>query len=269
MPVFGKRRAYGQHYLKDSRVIDKIVGATLEFAQKNDSKTILEIGPGRGALTLPLVQRLGADQKLLIAERDAGLVTHWREVALPKTELFEGDFLDLPESLWLRPNLTVVSNLPYSAGTAIFTRLAAHPKQVSSLTLMFQQEVAFRLRAEQQTKSWGSLSIWTQNQWEIQKLISVSPQAFMPPPDVDSEVVTLIPREIPYVDTSPDPEGWNQLLKTFFAHRRKMIRSGIPKTGVFRTAFETSGIDGTKRSEALDWAEWKKLYQAFLVAKEG
>ena len=270
MGAFGtsdkKRRALGQHFLKDQTVIQTIVDAALKNAQETHSKKILEIGPGRGALTEALIAGLGNDQSLMLCEKDWELAYMWREKKHPSIFVHEADFMDLKIEQWLTDNLTVVSNLPYSVGTAIFTRLAKYPKQISSMTLMFQAEVVQRLRAAQGTKSWGSLSIWTQNDWEVEKLISAPPEAFVPPPAVDSEVAVFKPRIKPLIDTSANPEAWNALLKTAFAHRRKMLRSGLPKSGVYRKAFEIASLDGTKRAEALEWPEWQNFYLALLQA---
>jgi 16S rRNA (adenine1518-N6/adenine1519-N6)-dimethyltransferase len=177
----------------------------------------------------------------------------------------DADFLELAQEQWLaHAPLTVVSNLPYSSGTAIFTRLAHDPEKVRGMVLMFQAEVAQRLRASLSTKDWGTLSIWTQNRWDVKKLITVPPGAFFPPPQVQSEVVVLVPRtELRIPGTSGENEkSWEGLLKACFTHRRKMLRAGLPKTGPLRNALELSGVDDTKRAEALDWNEWEKLFRA-------
>jgi 16S rRNA (adenine1518-N6/adenine1519-N6)-dimethyltransferase len=131
---------------------------------------------------------------------------------------------------------------------------------------MFQAEVAYRLRAEPETKSWGSLSIWIQNRWDVTKLVFAPPGAFSPPPDVDSEVVVLKRRDEPRIkipEGAQYEEAWEKLLKSCFQHRRKMLRSGIAP-GIYRNALEASGVDGTKRAEALDWNEWGRLFEALL-----
>jgi 16S rRNA (adenine1518-N6/adenine1519-N6)-dimethyltransferase len=269
-PTLGRRRAFGQHFLKDKSVCNKIADAAIELAISSGSEGLLEIGPGRGAITEPLIERLSKLPKLsrfLICEKDRALAARWNvEAGLrPLLQILDADFLELSPASWLPVTpLTVVSNLPYSAGTAIFTRLASHPKQIPAMVLMFQSEVAQRLRAERNTKAWGTLSIWTQNRWDVKKLLSVPPSAFNPPPQVQSEVVILTPRETPRI---PQTDGvhekvWEGLLKACFQHRRKMLRSGLPKSGPLRNALELSGVDDTKRAEALDWMEWEKLYRA-------
>lgn len=265
MPTLGRRRALGQHFLKDRGICERIVGAALEFP----GNSFLEIGPGGGALTLPLIESLQSREKpeLVLAERDARIVEQWRSRELPPWVRIEaGDFLDLPEERWLKDQLFVVSNLPYSAGTAILTRLALHRERVAGMVLMFQAEVAQRVRAEPESKAWGSLSVWIQNAWDVKRLLSVHPGAFNPPPEVDSEVVVLSPRsQLRLPRTQGENLRWESLLKHAFAHRRKMLRSGLPKQGPLRNALEASGVDGTKRAEALSWDDWERLFAALLA----
>jgi len=270
-PVFGKRRALGQHFLRDRSVIDKIARTAIDEAHRLGCRALLEIGPGRGAITRPLLERLEADprdiQRVILAERDRGLAYDWSESAkdrlikTPELVVEECDFNELADEKWLSVQpLAVASNLPYSAGTAILQKLARHPAEIPVMVLMFQAEVAARLRAELGTKAWGSLSIWIQNIWEVRKLCAVPPGAFAPPPDVDSEVVVLTRRAAPLVHVT-DPAGWEALLKACFAHRRKMLRSGLPE-GPMHAALERSGIDPTLRAEALSWEQWRKFYGA-------
>ncbi len=266
-----KRRAFGQHFLKNPSICQGIVDPFVENAGKLGCKAILEIGPGRGALTEPLmkaIESLPGLQEVFICERDREIAADWR-ARLPfrkPTSILEGDFLDLPDEQWLKTApLGVISNLPYSAGTAIAVKLARHPDKIPVMVLMFQEEVAKRLRAEPGTKDWGSLSVWTQNRWNVTKLMSVAPGAFAPPPKVNSEVVIMTPRSeprIPIPTREAEEALWEGLLKTCFAHRRKMLRSGLPASGPWRNALEASQVDGTKRAEALTWDDWKRLYEA-------
>jgi 16S rRNA (adenine1518-N6/adenine1519-N6)-dimethyltransferase len=280
MPAHGKRRALGQHFLKDTSVCELIVRTAFEECRKTPCHTLLEIGPGRGALTHLILQTLSSEnsegiRKFIVSERDAQLALDWK--SYPHSEDFlkkvavqveEGDFLDLDESRWLKnPPIGVVSNLPYSAGTAMLTRMARHPQVIPFMVLMFQAEVAHRLRAQPNTKSWGSLSLWIQNRWDVTPLCAVPPRAFAPPPDVNSEVVVLRRRETPRI---PD-EGplWESLLKACFAHRRKMLRSGLSSSTLFRNALDRAAIDGTKRAESLTWDEWLRFYQAATELAKG
>jgi 16S rRNA (adenine1518-N6/adenine1519-N6)-dimethyltransferase len=284
MATLGRRRAYGQHFLKDKSVSTKIAQTAVEAAENTGCKTLFEIGPGRGAITDPileLAQRSHSLKQVILCEKDRSLAADWtaRAVTNKILSIHDADFLELDEAKWLgEAPLVIASNLPYSAGTAIFTRLAQHPEKIKTMVLMFQAEVAQRLRAEVSTKAWGSLSIWTQNRWDVTKLLTVPPGAFHPPPEVMSEVVTFVPRAKPRVDVPSDITDpkllakaeaiWESLLKNCFAHRRKMLRAGLPKAGPLRNALESSGVDGTKRAEALEWQEWEKLFHGLLRAHQ-
>ena len=279
MATKGKRRALGQHFLKDTSVPHLIARTALEQAQRFGCKTLLEIGPGRGALTHTLLgdlEKLSGHgiQQFMLCERDSELASFWKDIEAHRAKsatpfrfvVEEADFLQLPPESWRkRPPVAVVSNLPYSAGTAIFTLLASFSEEVPVMVLMFQAEVAQRLRAEPKTKNWGRLSVWTQNRWDVRKLIPVSRASFNPPPEVESEVVIITRREKPRIPASLEgrrAELWEALLKTCFTHRRKMLRSGLPTSGPFRQALERSGVDPTKRPEALSWDDWTRLVEA-------
>jgi 16S rRNA (adenine1518-N6/adenine1519-N6)-dimethyltransferase len=273
----GKRRALGQHFLKDSIIADAIAERGVQEALESGCKSLLEIGPGGGAITLPLLEQIKAVsslQSFQLVEKDDYLAQKWAIKCLESPpacripfSVRAGDFLEIPESDWLAHGqlpLAVVSNLPYSSGTAILNRLARHPDSIPVMVLMFQAEVAKRLRAEPNTKERGSLSIWIQNLWDVEKFLSVPPRAFAPPPKVHSEVVILKRRthaRIPQTTALDDGKIWESFLKVCFAHRRKMLRSSLP----WRNALEQSGVDGTKRPEALQWPEWERL---FLSVKE-
>jgi 16S rRNA (adenine1518-N6/adenine1519-N6)-dimethyltransferase len=273
-----KRRTFGQHFLRDEKISKRIAETAVDLARKNSCVAMLEVGPGRGAITLPLIEELRPRGiPLQLCEKDRAIAQMWREkIAVgfdgQEVSIEERDFLELREEVWLaRAPLAVVSNLPYSVGTAILLRLVAKRVQIPVMVLMFQAEVAQRLRAVPATKSWGSLSVFVQNHWDVQKLLSVPPGAFSPPPEVDSEVVVLTRRLKPRI-TFEDEVGeraWDRLLKAAFLHRRKMLRSGFPKTPEFQNALAHSGVDGTKRAEALEWEEWDRLYRAFRSQPSG
>ncbi|MBI4924941.1 MAG: hypothetical protein HY843_03370 [Bdellovibrio sp.] len=201
----------------------------------------------------------------------------WKNFDQPQSFSFiltveDGDFLDFQETHWLgQPPLGVCSNLPYSSGTAILLKLAPFYKKISFMILMFQEEVAKRLRAQPNSSSWGSLSLWTQNWWDVKKLISVYPNSFYPSPKVNSEVVIFTPKQSPVIVDSQDPEAcclWEQLLKQCFSHRRKMLRSGLSKTAFWKHVLIASKIIETKRAEELTWEEWKKFYAAAIEHKK-
>jgi 16S rRNA (adenine1518-N6/adenine1519-N6)-dimethyltransferase len=280
MTAHGKRRAFGQHFLKDTALIQQIIDEVAVQAERHGCHHVLEVGPGPGALTLPLIRRFSTPentsqpqlqiQSFQLIEKDRKLAERWShpETPLPFSFSVEcGDFLDIPPAHWLKSDgspLLVVSNLPYASGTAILTALARQKPSIPVLVLMFQAEVAQRLRAAPSTPDRGSLSLWIQNEWDVTCLLKVPPQAFSPPPEVQSEVVVLTRREQPRIpEACASPEAarvWEVFLKTCFAHRRKMLRSSLPWPNLLTLA----EVDGTKRPEALDWDEWTRLFRAAL-----
>lgn len=271
MPAPPRRKAFGQHFLRDGRIIQAIVEETLSLCKHHEARGLLEIGPGKGAIThrllegLPDVKTL---ERFLIVEMDRRFAADWTEQTrdLPIAQVVSQDFLKVaPETYLEKKPLIVVSNLPYASGTAILTDLARHPHDIPAMVLMFQAEVAARLRAEPDTKAWGSLSIWIQNRWDVVKLVSVPPHAFSPPPDVNSEVVVLRTRKHPRVEFPAEHnETWNKLLKLAFMHRRKMLRSGLPKNSIWQQALEPAGIAPTQRAEDLSWEDWGRWMSAIV-----
>jgi 16S rRNA (adenine1518-N6/adenine1519-N6)-dimethyltransferase len=253
--------------LVDTKVCTTIANRALEEARHFQAQALLEIGPGKGAITDHL---LAANDRppIRIVEKDYAFAKNWREKIGPNgpVEVLEADFTDLQAEQWLKEErLVVASNLPYSAGTAIFTLLAKQWLRIPAMVLMFQKEVAERLIARPSTPDRGSLSVWTQNLWDVERLINVPPRAFRPPPEVDSTVVVCRARSAPRVPGTAEGAGaelWQKLIKLAFTHRRKMLRSGLPSTGPWKGALEKSGIDPTLRPEALDWPEWEKLFAA-------
>ena len=281
MPASSRRRAFGQHFLRDDKVIAKIVAQTFELVEKYSARSLLEIGPGKGAITHPLLGAAKAVpelERILIIEKDRKLAAEWVDQTRDssRVEIVEADFLDVEASVYLgRGPLVVVSNLPYSAGTAILQALAKAPAEIPAMVLMFQAEVAARLRAVPREKAWGSLGLWIQNRWDVKKFLAVPPSAFIPPPEVNSEVVVLEARKTLRVPCPPCPNpefnekwlsawesNWEKLIRIPFLHRRKMLRAGLPKDSIWKDALDAAGIEGTRRAEELEWADWEKWLTA-------
>jgi len=262
MATFNKQKAFGQHFLSDPHVIQGIVNATTEALQRNPGCALLEIGPGKGAITRPLLEAVPQDIPFYVAERDRELIEYWRPESRIR-HLLEGDFLQQPDEVLNEiGKLVVVSNLPYSAGTAIAVRLCERTSQIPEMILMFQAEVAKRLYANPSTRDRGSLSLYVQNEWQVEPILKVPPGAFRPPPKVMSEVVRLTRRSEPYVDVkSPERrEAWNDLLMYSFRHRRKMIRGNLVGSQ-WLNAFDESGVDPKLRAEALEWKDWVAIWK--------
>lgn len=269
-----KRQILGQHFLKDVKLATSIAQRMIEEAQTTGCNSLLEIGPGRGALTNHLLEMAALNSiplSVILCEKDPKLASFWKtnlaiNPIVSSVKIEEADFLDFPTENWLNNlPLAVVSNLPYSAATAILTRLARHADKIPVMILMFQAEVGRKLRPNGGSSHRGSLSVWLQNWWDIEKLYSVPAKDFTPPPKVDSEVLLLKARKSPRISLVNSMEReilFEKLLKVCFMHRRKMLRSGLPESGPWKKALSASGVDETKRPEALEWEEWNLLFNA-------
>ncbi len=260
MGTFNKQKAFGQHFLTEAGIIQGIVQATLQTSRKYPNHSILEIGPGKGAITRTLLSTLPMETKFFLAERDRDLIELWQGESRVE-KILKGDFLDqTDEELSVLGKFLVVSNLPYSAGTAIVVKLA-EMKQIPEMILMFQAEVAKRLYAEASTPDRGSLSLYIQNEWEVEKLMRVDPKAFNPPPKVMSEVVRLKRREVAQIPLAgpEDRADLNDLLKQSFKHRRKMLKGNLTGTK-WQKGLEEGGVNPSLRAEALQWEDWIKIW---------
>ncbi|MBN21005.1 MAG: ribosomal RNA small subunit methyltransferase A [Bdellovibrionaceae bacterium] len=263
-----KRKAFGQHFLIDESIIQKIVKETENQLKESNALHLLEIGPGAGAITHPLIHLLKEQKKKIkmsVVEKDDFIANKWKEqwIETDSPTLIHSDFLKLePQEFTLNEKTIAVSNLPYSVGTAIVQKLIDTP-WIHSMVLMFQKEVCQRIYARPGTKHRGSLSLFIQNEWDATPLISVPPRAFKPPPKVDSEVILLTRRGIPHIPIVTQSEAyqkeWEGLLKSSFQFKRKTLKNNLNKHHKWKQAFENSGLSDQCRAEQLTWEDWSKL----------
>ena len=257
------RRPLGQHFLINRNVVNRIIQA-LDLSPDSH---VLEIGPGKGALTGPLVHRV---EKLLLVEKDPVLAEEVRNRLAGKGNVHvrEGDFLTTPWeeiSQELGAGFKIVSNLPYQAATAILTKLLSLASPSTTMVLMFQKEVADRLKANPRTKDYGSLTVFTQILSQVKPLLDVEPLAFRPPPKVWSSVLKFQLREEPLLPKS-EHAMFELLLKTGFGHRRKMLRQNLRAYFSGETADQIeqrlSQVDASPlaRAEELTVQQWVNLY---------
>ncbi|MFN3595142.1 MAG: 16S rRNA (adenine(1518)-N(6)/adenine(1519)-N(6))-dimethyltransferase RsmA [Thiobacillaceae bacterium] len=245
------RKSLGQHFLHDPGIIARIVAA---IAPQPDDR-VVEIGPGLGALTRPLLARL---RHLHVVELDRDLAARWRAEAaagLPIT-VHEADALGFDfESLG--PDLRVVGNLPYNISTPLLFHLADAAARIRDMHLMLQREVVERMAATPGTPAYGRLSVMLQARFQVQKLFNVPPGCFRPPPKVDSAVVRLLPlpaAAIPYRDA----RRFAELVARAFGQRRKTLRNTL-KGMIDAATFAALGIDPGRRGETLSVAEFAAL----------
>jgi len=254
-----RRRALGQHFLIDNAVAERAVA----LAELPRGATVLEIGPGRGALTEVL---LAAGHRVVAVEYDQDLAAQLA-AARPGDELtvIHADFLRLDLDLLPASPLPVVANLPYATGTAIVARLLEHPARFPRIVVMLQREVAQRLAAAPGSRAYGSLSVLTALRARVSLLFDVAPEAFVPRPAVESSVVRLdvLPSTPVAID---DPARFRRIVHFAFAQRRKTLRNslgaGLGDVGLAERALAGAGIDPMRRAETCSLEEFAELARA-------
>lgn len=251
------KKSLGQNFLLDLNLTARIARASgpLEGAE------VLEVGPGPGGLTRALLAE-GAGRVHAI-ERDSRCLEALAEIAAHypgRLEIIEADATEVDPLTLVGSGARVVANLPYNVGTLLLTGWLggeAWPPWWSSLTLMFQKEVAQRIVAQPGSKAYGRLSVLAQWRGQARSVFDVPPQAFTPPPKVTSSVVHLTPSEAP-ADVSP--KVMERLTAAAFGQRRKMLRQTLKGVSADVPALlDQSGIDGTRRGETLTVAEFVTL----------
>ena len=265
------RKRFAQHFLENAWVT-KLVAAVA--AAPDDS--ILEIGPGKGAITRPLASQV---RRLLAIEIDRDLAADLEAAALPNVAVVTSDVLsvDLVPILtdWLGEppgpgnQIRIVGNLPYNISSPILFALldlAARTNGVRDAMLMLQKEVADRLVAKVGTGEYGVLTVLTALTADVSRVLSLPPGAFRPPPKVQSAVVRLAFR--PPQVAIPDQRLFVRMVRTMFTQRRKTIANALKPFGVERgvdpvSALAAAGIDGKRRPETLSLAEMAALAAAF------
>jgi len=247
------RKRFGQHFLTDRHYLERIAAAI--DAQGTDS--MVEIGPGTGALTAALLPALA---KLHAVEIDRDLAAELRRrFPAERLVVHEADALDFDFSVLPAP-LRVVGNLPYNVSTPILFRMAAIAERLRDCVFMLQQEVVDRMVARAGTPEYGRLSVMLQYRFAMARLLRVPPGAFTPPPKVDSAVVRMLPLGSDRL-RARDEARFAAVVAAAFSQRRKTLRNAV-KALVDVGAFESAGIDPTRRGETLGVAEFVALADA-------
>jgi len=241
------RKRFGQHFLTDPGVIDAIVRAIAPAADD----TMVEIGPGLGALTRPLLQTL---DHLHAVEIDRDIIARLQQHFPPERLTIHGRDALTFDFTALGGRIRVVGNLPYNISTPLLFHLSTAAERLIDLHFMLQQEVVARMVAEPATTAYGRLSVMLQYHFTMEWLFSVPPQAFRPPPKVESAVVRLVPwRPLPY--PAADETLFGRVVAAAFAQRRKTLRNTL-KHLLNAEDFATLGIDAGRRAETLGVEEF-------------
>lgn len=256
------RKRFGQHFLNDGAII----GAIVDAIAPHPGQAMVEIGPGLGALTQPLVERLG---HLIVVELDRDLAARLRsrsDLTVIESDVLNVDFGELADAATARAkvedadaasSLRVVGNLPYNISTPILFHLLTHVARVQDQHFMLQKEVVDRMVATPATAAYGRLSVMLQWRYAMENILHVPPQSFTPPPRVDSAVVRMVPRlDAPLVDLPL----LSQLVQVAFSQRRKLMRHTL---GRWLTDRGFSGhFDVQRRAEEVPVAEYIALAQS-------
>lgn len=253
------RKRFGQNFLIDQQVIADIV--TTVAPARGDC--VVEIGPGLGALTDPLLRRV---DHLHVVEIDRDIVTRLKQrYSSEVLTIHEGDALDFDFAAFCGnagARLRIVGNLPYNISTPLLFHLAGFSERVVDMHFMLQKEVVERMVAEPGTSDFGRLSVMLQYLFVIDRLLDVPPESFDPAPKVDSVVVRLIPRP-PAERNACDEARFASLVATAFAQRRKMLRNNL-KGVLDEDGFARLGIAPTARAEELSVADYVRVANALM-----
>lgn len=273
--AFFFKKSLGQNFLIDVNTLNGLI----RTAGINKKSGVIEIGPGIGALTEQLaihadsVTAFEIDQRLLPILHDT--LKQYDNIRFINQDILKADVQQtIQESFHPEQEVHIVANLPYYITTPILMKLLQERLPIASLTVMIQKEVAERMSAGPDTKSYGSLSIAVQYYTVADVVMHVPKTVFMPQPNVDSSVLKLTKRKVPPVEVH-DEQFFFTVVQAAFVRRRKTLRNNLIHHFQASMAKETinkmldrSGIDGTRRGESLTMEEFSRLantlYQAYL-----
>jgi 16S rRNA (adenine1518-N6/adenine1519-N6)-dimethyltransferase len=248
------RKRFGQNFLVSPGVVRNIVEA---IAPKTGD-LLVEIGPGLGALTAPLLERVG---RLHVVEIDRDLIARLKETYPPeRLSVHEGDALDFDFAA-LGERLRIVGNLPYNISTPLLFHLAGYADRVRDMHFMLQKEVVDRMAAAPGSGDYGRLSVMLQYRFDIERLFVVPPGAFNPPPKVDSAIVRLVPKKAGEGEKAKDEALFARVVMSAFSQRRKMLRNTLREL-ISEDGLAALGIAPTARAEELSVADYVRLADA-------
>lgn len=248
------KKRFGQNFLHNDAVISDIIDAI----NPEPGENLIEIGPGLGALTEPVIERAG---KLSVVELDRDLAHRLRhhpfiakDLTIYETDALKFDFSQLAES---NKPLRIFGNLPYNISTPLIFHLLTFKDQVQDMHFMLQKEVVERMAAGPDCKAYGRLSIMTQYQCQVLPVMEIGPEAFKPAPKVDSAIVRLVPHAN-IANPVKDINALNTVCLTAFNQRRKTIRNSFKKL-ITVEQLTVLNIDANLRPENLCLDQYIKL----------
>lgn len=254
------RKRFGQHFLSDRRILARIADA-LAIAPGD---AVVEIGPGRGALTAELVERVGAAGRVCAIEVDRDLAAALGAVygANAAVSVVTADVLEVDLNAHVTPPFLLIGNVPYNITTPIVF-WALRPPRAERMVFLVQREVADRLGAAPGSRDYGALSVNVQAVARVERLFAVPPGAFTPPPKVDSAVVRIVPRTDPDVAPGDEPALRALVQRCFSMRRKQMVRIVREIRGIDGAAaaalLAEAGVMPTQRPEELSPATFVRL----------
>lgn len=260
-------KSRGQHFLKDARVVRKIV----ELLRPESGDTVVEIGPGRGALTKGLMD---TGQPVVAVEPDPRMVEFLQSQFHEKLAIVHESILEVrAKDLVGKPGQAVLAgNLPYNLSGPILEWIFLSARYWRRVVVMLQLEVARRLVAQPATREFGPLAVARALHFDAGRKFLVHPGAFFPIPAVTSAVVELIPTTAPPVVVQ-DRDHFLRFVHALFAHRRKNLRNNLLAAGEIpeqlEEALKSSGVDGRLRAEQLRWEQLATLYDSCMAESGG
>ena len=254
------RKRFGQHFLTDPRALERIADAL----GPDESQTVVEIGPGRGALTDVLAARC---RRLVAIEIDRDLAAHLRTryAGQPVVEVVEGDALEVDWGAIAGPSYLLAGNLPYYITTPLIFRILATPRPTRAV-LLVQREVAARLVAAPGSSDYGALSVNVQVTADVRVVAKVSAGSFHPKPKVDSAIVLLTPLRDPLLGAGEE-ESFRRFVQAAFGMRRKTIlrvlrELWVPDAGQAAEKLAALGLETSVRPEVLSPVDFVRLYRS-------
>ena len=248
------KKRFGQHFLHERSVVDRIV----RTMDPRPGQKIVEIGPGLGALTGPLLERCGT---LTVIEIDRDMIPRLDAAFGEKLDIIQGDalevdFAELAAEVPGEGKLRLAGNLPYNISTPLLFHVLESAELIQDMHFMLQKEVVRRLVAAPDTEDYGRLTASVAARAEAHELFTVGPGAFTPPPQVDSAVVQIIPRKPPF--PIHDLATYDTVVRLAFGQRRKTLSNAL-KGVVNAEQFAAAGIDPRARGETLSPEEFARL----------
>jgi 16S rRNA (adenine1518-N6/adenine1519-N6)-dimethyltransferase len=250
-------RQLGQNFLCDPNMARWIT----EQLDAGPEDTVVEVGPGTGALTEHLVNRV---RRMVLVEFDSRLAAYLktRFAGNPNVEVHHADGAKFDgRTLWKHRPVKFLGNLPYSSGGAILRNFLSRPNPFERAVVMLQKEVIDRLAAVPRTKDYGVLALRVQSEWHVKPLRTVPPEAFHPRPQIDSSVAIMTPRgkELPAFDA----RRFDELIRRGFAQRRKQMGKQMPESPPWEEVHAAIGAAATTRAEELSLAQWIELARLY------